>query len=100
MDDRTTTTEEATQLFHKAGDIAGWKPGVGNPLVINYLRIFADLVRAEENEACAKVVINVANEDAGNPYKQALRIGAEAIRARREPMGNQSASSDLQHVYE
>lgn len=49
-----TTAEEATQLFHKAGEIAGWKPGVGNLLVINYLRIFADLVKAEENEACAK----------------------------------------------
>lgn len=56
MDDRTmTTAEEATQLFRKAGEIAGWKPGVGNPLVINYLRIFADLVKAEENEACARV---------------------------------------------
>jgi len=35
-----------------------------------------------EREACAKAVINIANEDAGNPYKQALRMGAEAIRAR------------------
>ena len=57
-----TTTEEATQLFHKAGEIAGWKPGVGNPLVINYLRIFADLVKAEENEACAKFVETQRND--------------------------------------
>jgi hypothetical protein len=35
-----------------------------------------------EREACAKVVLGIANDDAGNPYKQALRIGAEAIRAR------------------
>jgi hypothetical protein len=35
-----------------------------------------------EREACAKVVLTIANKDAGNPYKQALRIGAEAIRAR------------------
>ncbi len=35
-----------------------------------------------EREACAKVVLGIANKDAGNPYKQALRIGAEAIRAR------------------
>jgi len=37
-----------------------------------------------EREACAKVVLDIANDDAGNPYKQALRIGAEAIRARGE----------------
>ena len=37
-----------------------------------------------EREACAKVVLGIANKDAGNPYKQALRIGAEAIRARGE----------------
>jgi hypothetical protein len=35
-----------------------------------------------EREACANVVLSIANDDAGNPYKQALRIGAEAIRAR------------------
>lgn len=35
-----------------------------------------------EREACAMAVINIANKDAGNPYKQALRMGAEAIRAR------------------
>lgn len=35
-----------------------------------------------EREACATAVINIANKDAGNPYKQALRMGAEAIRAR------------------
>ena len=35
-----------------------------------------------EREACAMAVIHIANKDAGNPYKQALRMGAEAIRAR------------------
>ena len=35
-----------------------------------------------ERQACAKAVLRIANEDAGNPYKQALRMGAEAIRAR------------------
>ena len=43
---------------------------------------FAALVAAAEREACAKAVLAIANDDAGNPYKQALRIGAEAIRAR------------------
>ena len=48
--------------------------------------IFAKLVATNaterEREACARVVLGIANDDAGNPYKQALRIGAEAIRAR------------------
>ena len=43
---------------------------------------FAELVAAKERELCAQAVINIANLDAGNPYKQALRMGAEAIRAR------------------
>jgi DNA-directed RNA polymerase subunit K/omega len=50
------------------------------------LEDFANLVaaaaRAEEREMCAKTVLNIANLDAGNPYKQALRVGAEAIRSR------------------
>jgi len=50
------------------------------------LERFANLVRDDvvkvEREACAMAVINIANKDAGNPYKQALRMGAEAIRAR------------------
>lgn len=37
---------------------------------------------ADEREACANAVLKIANDDAGNPYKQALRMGAEAIRAR------------------
>lgn len=37
-----------------------------------------------EREACAKTILSITNDDAGNPYKQALRIGAEAIRARGE----------------
>lgn len=38
------TQDEVTQLFHQAGEAAGWKPGVGNALVINYLTHFAELV--------------------------------------------------------
>ncbi len=33
-------------------------------------------------EECAQIVVSVANADAGNPYKQALRLGAESIRAK------------------
>lgn len=54
-----TTAEEVIRLFHKAGELAGWKPGVGNPLVINYLTHFAELVKAEENEACIEDVRTV-----------------------------------------
>ena len=43
-----------------------------------------DLLIQAEREACAKAVLAIANDDAGNPYKQALRIGAEAIRRRSE----------------
>lgn len=46
------------------------------------LKRFAELVAAAERDACVKDVLSIANDDAGNPYKQALRIGAEAIRAR------------------
>lgn len=35
--------EEIIRMFHEAGELAGWKPGVGNPLVINYLTHFAAL---------------------------------------------------------
>jgi hypothetical protein len=48
----------------------------------SHLERFAKVVAAAEREACAKAVLAIANDDAGNPYKQALRIGAEAIRAR------------------
>jgi hypothetical protein len=46
-----------------------------------HIKKLEDAVLAER-EACAKAVLAIANDDAGNPYKQALRIGAEAIRAR------------------
>jgi len=49
---------------------------------IEMLDAFATLVAAAEREACARAVLAIANDDAGNPYKQALRMGAEAIRAR------------------
>ena len=51
---------------------------------IDIVEAFAKLVAEKEREACAKVVLSIANEDAGNPYKKALRMGADAIRARRQ----------------
>ena len=44
------TQDEIIRMFHEAGELAGWKPGVGNPLVINYLTHFAALVAAHERE--------------------------------------------------
>lgn len=43
------------RMFHEAGESAGWKPGIGNQLVINYLTHFAALVAAQEREACAQL---------------------------------------------
>ena len=43
------------RMFHEAGESAGWKPGIGNQLVINYLTRFAALVAAAEREACASI---------------------------------------------
>lgn len=44
------TKEDIILMFHEAGESAGWKPGVGNPLVINYLTHFAALVAAAERD--------------------------------------------------
>jgi len=49
---------------------------------VELLTAFAKLVSQHEREACAKAILAIANDDAGNPYKQAMRIGAEAIRGR------------------
>lgn len=43
----------------------------------------ASALRAHDNaliERCVEALLTIANDDAGNPYKQALRIGVEAIR--------------------
>ena len=84
--------------FHKDGDHVGVLDFNGPEMtftgdVNESAKLFFDLIaasfkgrleqeRADEREACAKVVLSIANADAGNPYKQALRMGAEAIRAR------------------
>jgi hypothetical protein len=73
------TQDEIIKMARQAGmyqDLnVSWNQSIQN---------FAKLVAAKEREACAKAVLMIANDDAGNPYKQALRIGAEAIRARGE----------------
>ena len=69
------TRDDITRMAREAGFV-GFDGGNGS------LCRFAALVAAVEREACAKAVLAIANDDAGNPYKQALRIGVEAIHAR------------------
>ena len=56
------TQDEIIRMFHEAGELAGWKPGVGNPLVINYLTHFAALVAAHEREKTIGVALTEAVE--------------------------------------
>ncbi len=80
------TRDEIISMFHEAGEAAGWKPGVGNKLVINYLTHFAALVAAAEREACAKVC-DPEPSPQNEAYivrnnKATMRRCATAIRAR------------------
>ena len=70
------TRDDITRMFHEAGESAGWKPGVGNPLVINYLTHFATLVAAAEREACLEIADQCADAD------MHASMAANAIRAR------------------
>ena len=44
------TRDDIIRMFHEAGEAAGWKPGVGNALVINYLTHFYALAAAAERK--------------------------------------------------
>ena len=78
------TRDDITRMFHEAGESAGWKPGVGNPLVINYLTHFATLVAAAEREACAQVCEASTDDDwiGSDAWDAAVQQCAAAIRAR------------------
>ena len=77
------TRDEIISMFHEAGKAAGWKPGVGNKLVINYLTHFAALVAAAEREECAKVCVASDLIDWPTSVEiAAIRKCATAIRAR------------------
>jgi hypothetical protein len=105
MEGKDMTRDDITRMAQEVGFVAyGEDAGeyrIPTPAFHNRLERFAKLIRndystkhaqlwlkrideavAAEREACAKAVLAVANDDAGNPYKQALRIGAETIRAR------------------
>ena len=76
------TQDEIIRMFHEAGKSAGWKPGIGNQLVINYLTHFAALVAAHEREACAKLLLDDALALTFQTFGQYRTALAAAIRAR------------------
>jgi hypothetical protein len=45
----TLNQDDIIRMFNEAGKSAGWKPGLGNALVINYLTHFAALVAASRD---------------------------------------------------
>lgn len=51
------TRDEVIDLFNEAGDLAEWKPGIGN------LMRFAELVAKREREACAAICDDLAGSD-------------------------------------
>jgi hypothetical protein len=61
------------EMFYEAGETAGWKPGIGNKLVINYLTHFAEIVRADEREQGQKWFDAVTAQ-----HKQAILAEREA----------------------
>ena len=69
--------------MHFEGDVSESGQIFVDWVLSSFKQRIEDAVKAER-EACARVVLAVANDDSGNPYKQALRIGAEAIRAREQ----------------
>lgn len=81
------THEDIVRMFNEAGATAGWKPGFGNPLVLNYLSNFAVLVAAAEREACASECDAVAREYQCLRFTDAETAAdncAGAIRARKD----------------
>lgn len=69
------TQDEIIKMARKAGysDSQDW----------SVLVRFAQLVADYEREGCIDALLKIANQYAGNPYKQALRMGVETIRARK-----------------
>ena len=70
-----TTTEEVIRLTREVADASLNDPVVGSSIVLDIgeMKRLIELVKAEENEACAKVC--------DNAYM--ARTAADAIRARR-----------------
>ncbi len=77
------TDDDILRMFHEAGEAAGWKPGAGNALVINYLTHFSALAAAAEREACAQLAAQtVCDTHLPTGIKIYGTAVAKAIRAR------------------
>ena len=70
------TRDEVISLFNEAGDLAEWKPGIGN------LMRFAELVAKRERDACA-AICESTHENGTRKYTHAdecaaaIRVGGE-----------------------
>lgn len=55
--------DEVVRVFLAAGDAAGWKPGIGNDLVINYLTHFYELTIASAGASEPTAVYQISRKD-------------------------------------
>ena len=76
-----TTTEEVIRLAREVADASLNDPVVGSSIVLDIgeMKRLIELVKAEENEACAKVCEEVDNDE----HLAMQIVCAESIRARR-----------------
>ena len=77
--------ERLTDLHNQAIIFSGKNGGlrISSHIPNDYIEKFAELIRADEREACAKVCDDEASTWTGWPQaKAALTVGAIAIRAR------------------
>lgn len=77
-----TTTEEVIRLTREVADASLNDPVVGSSIVLDIgeMKRLIKLVKAEENEACAKVCERLCDEDEYCGHE-----AATAIRARMKP---------------
>lgn len=91
------TQDEIIRMFHEAGKSAGWKPGIGNQLVINYLTHFAALVAAHAKQEYIDSVYEqhretmFSNKDLGM-LVDAVKAEREACAKVCDDMGNTEAN--------
>ena len=81
-----TTTEEVIRLTREVADASLNDPVVGSSIVLDIgeMKRLIELVKAEENEACAKVCDAVATAAQTFGYKSQAGIIGKRIRARRK----------------
>jgi len=72
------------EQIKKLAEQAGWDMGDEVDGFTTRLEKFAELVRADEREACAKLCENIAEEFAYEPHDPDPMYCAEAIRKRGE----------------